>query len=111
CCCFFFQAEDGIRAGHVTGVQTCALPIWQAGEYVDSCAVRLVGGLAHGRLEAVTEVEDDVGALDAADRTRRQFEIVRLGAGRGEIGRASCRERVESAVWGGRWGGRINAVL
>src|SRR6266508_3309107 len=34
---FFFQAEDGIRDGHVTGVQTCALPIsptsttsWQA---------------------------------------------------------------------------------
>src|SRR5271166_819661 len=25
---FFFQAEDGIRDGHVTGVQTCALPIW-----------------------------------------------------------------------------------
>src|SRR5690348_18339944 len=24
---FFFQAEDGIRAGRVTGVQTCALPI------------------------------------------------------------------------------------
>src|SRR5689334_22929350 len=23
----FFQAEDGIRAGTVTGVQTCALPI------------------------------------------------------------------------------------
>src|SRR5579884_3138685 len=32
---FFFQAEDGIRDGHVTGVQTCALPIslaqWEAG--------------------------------------------------------------------------------
>src|SRR6266487_5995094 len=27
CCCFFFQAEDGIRDGRVTGVQTCALPI------------------------------------------------------------------------------------
>src|SRR5690625_7055677 len=26
--CFFFQAEDGIRDGHVTGVQTCALPIY-----------------------------------------------------------------------------------
>src|SRR5690606_39492892 len=26
--CFFFQAEDGIRDFHVTGVQTCALPIW-----------------------------------------------------------------------------------
>src|SRR6266487_5964842 len=28
---FFFQAEDGIRDGRVTGVQTCALPI-SAGE-------------------------------------------------------------------------------
>src|SRR5439155_16334074 len=27
CLFFFFQAEDGIRDGHVTGVQTCALPI------------------------------------------------------------------------------------
>src|SRR5690606_40116371 len=26
--CFFYQAEDGIRDFHVTGVQTCALPIW-----------------------------------------------------------------------------------
>src|SRR5260221_1829655 len=25
---FFFQAEDGIRDHCVTGVQTCALPIW-----------------------------------------------------------------------------------
>src|SRR3712207_8535051 len=32
-CCvfiFFFQAEDGIRDIGVTGVQTCALPIWTA---------------------------------------------------------------------------------
>src|SRR5256885_5868308 len=27
---FFFQAEDGIRDYKVTGVQTCALPIWLA---------------------------------------------------------------------------------
>src|SRR6266576_7076503 len=27
-CFFFFQAEDGIRALYVTGVQTCALPIY-----------------------------------------------------------------------------------
>src|SRR5690606_40856785 len=27
CVFFFFQAEDGIRDFHVTGVQTCALPI------------------------------------------------------------------------------------
>src|SRR5256885_10946440 len=27
--CFFFQAEDGIRDYKVTGVQTCALPIYK----------------------------------------------------------------------------------
>src|SRR5690348_16046537 len=38
----FYQAEDGIRGGRVTGVQTCALPIsWQ----------RRRG--PHGRLAAV----------------------------------------------------------
>src|SRR5690625_6217979 len=30
---FFFQAEDGIRYGHVTGVQTCALPILSTFSY------------------------------------------------------------------------------
>src|SRR5690606_40101551 len=29
---FFFQAEDGIRVFHVTGVQTCALPIFHASD-------------------------------------------------------------------------------
>src|ERR1039457_7715409 len=29
CFFFFFQAEDGIRDYKVTGVQTCALPIWE----------------------------------------------------------------------------------
>src|SRR5260370_24570400 len=28
---FFFQAEDGIRDSSVTGVQTCALPIYPQG--------------------------------------------------------------------------------
>src|SRR5690606_964509 len=35
---FFFQAEDGIRDFHVTGVQTCALPI-----YIDTQLSRLGG--------------------------------------------------------------------
>src|SRR5690606_40308774 len=30
---FFFQAEDGIRDFHVTGVQTCALPIYFLGHF------------------------------------------------------------------------------
>src|SRR6266508_5266049 len=33
---FFFQAEDGIRDGHVTGVQTCALPISGGDACLDS---------------------------------------------------------------------------
>src|SRR2546426_6867227 len=33
---FFFQAEDGIRDYKVTGVQTCALPIWAASEKAKS---------------------------------------------------------------------------
>src|SRR3989339_1395992 len=31
---FFFQAEDGIRDWSVTGVQTCALPIWFGEKWV-----------------------------------------------------------------------------
>src|SRR5690606_41058669 len=32
---FFFQAEDGIRDFHVTGVQTCALPISDGSPLID----------------------------------------------------------------------------
>src|SRR5690606_40804271 len=62
----FFQAEDGIRDFHVTGVQTCALPIYtrellediweaidQGGEYEDTDAVDYLGELP---LEVVWEV-------------------------------------------------------
>src|SRR5690606_40743436 len=42
--CFFFQAEDGIRDFHVTGVQTCALPIFLLGVQDD------VRGLVQGGL-------------------------------------------------------------
>src|SRR5207253_6607330 len=44
---FFFQAEDGIRDGHVTGVQTCALPICygsrHSGLRTEPNAARLLG--------------------------------------------------------------------
>src|SRR5690606_40921198 len=35
---FFFQAEDGIRDFHVTGVQTCALPISGAASALELAA-------------------------------------------------------------------------
>src|SRR2546426_9267622 len=34
---FFFQAEDGIRDYKVTGVQTCALPIWPRWSGLPAC--------------------------------------------------------------------------
>src|SRR2546427_6848035 len=47
---FFFQAEDGIRDLTVTGVQTCALPIWFRKEIksvadLKGLKMRLGGGL------------------------------------------------------------------
>src|SRR5690348_18131869 len=53
---FFFQAEDGIRYGRVTGVQTCALPI-------SGCTVHFVDEeLDHGPIivqKAVTVLDSD----------------------------------------------------
>src|SRR5690606_39581107 len=43
---FFFQAEDGIRAFHVTGVQTCALPISFVIAAIGTVSVALFGGRA-----------------------------------------------------------------
>src|SRR5690606_40828730 len=42
---FFFQAEDGIRVFHVTGVQTCALPI---STRTDTMTVRTKGMASSG---------------------------------------------------------------
>src|SRR5688500_20129342 len=42
-CCFFFQAEDGIRDYKVTGVQTCALPICTWWSLIFSAPTRMYG--------------------------------------------------------------------
>src|SRR5439155_14631540 len=67
---FFFQAEDGIRDGHVTGVQTCALPIWAAGY------VRVPDGDlgAHGpaRVERVAVRGAVVGGVGRIPREARE---------------------------------------
>src|SRR5207244_9788789 len=76
---FFFQAEDGIRDDLVTGVQTCALPI-------------LLGKTLEprpGSLE-IARVAADHGCQRALLRADRPAADRRV-----QIGRASCRERVE----------------
>src|SRR5690606_40588858 len=45
---FFFQAEDGIRDFHVTGVQTCALPICLRGARQDLAGGRRADPPRHG---------------------------------------------------------------
>src|SRR5690625_6257927 len=81
---FFFQAEDGIRDGHVTGVQTCALPIYLGtgtkygysglvtGEHLNAAA--LLGGRPVGALR-----------MSNADRSeeRRVGKECRAGGGQG----------------------------
>src|SRR3712207_8412994 len=55
---FFFQAEDGIRDIGVTGVQTCALPIFAQEQLGDVVYVELpkVGEAVHqGRVMGVIE--------------------------------------------------------
>src|SRR5690625_7611178 len=80
-CFFFFQAEDGIRDGHVTGVQTCALPI--SAVLADRQGDRQVP-------VAVAQVIEDPQSLAG--------EVAEVGVVALEIGRASCREREEMWV-------------
>src|SRR5256884_9232732 len=71
---FFFQAEDGIRDVAVTGVQTCALPIWPGPG----------GAAADGRPAArvpLRQLMDD-RLLDALlDRSRDEAGGLRLTGG------------------------------
>src|SRR5688500_20257498 len=46
CFFFFFQAEDGIRDYKVTGVQTCALPIFRIGWLFGGVAILTFGCIA-----------------------------------------------------------------
>src|SRR3712207_7997095 len=56
---FFFQAEDGIRDIGVTGVQTCALPIWLIQQLFRGAE----RGRAFGMFGAVVGVSTAVGPV------------------------------------------------
>src|SRR5207244_8968791 len=97
---FFFQAEDGIRDDLVTGVQTCALPIYGSGKVV--CSTGLCGPEpgGHRRCGAALGIYSSsaVGSLGMMlimpPDTQNSSSSTGLMR---EIGRASCRERVEIA--------------
>src|SRR5207253_6981939 len=79
---FFFQAEDGIRDGHVTGVQTCALPIYF--DYARRVEIRREDELG----ELARAFNQMASTVHASQQSLEQIEI----------GRASCRERVSIRV-------------
>src|SRR2546430_6937530 len=90
-CCgffFFFQAEDGIRDLTVTGVQTCALPIF-------SPRVTFEHGiwLTPGDIELIAEHGVSL-AHNPVSNMKLGSGICPVPALLREIGRASCRERV-----------------
>src|SRR5206468_7994412 len=104
------QAEDGIRDLIVTGVQTCALPIWESvresrgdpvrpgpADQQDVVRFQVVVGDVGIRLDG--DVVVPPSACDAVLKDRRGL-LLRAR----KIGRASCRDRGE--VWGGVWVGR-----
>src|SRR2546422_2643247 len=92
----FLQAEDGIRDVAVTGVQTCALPIWTG------CAANGVGEapLFRGSAVATEGVMRDMEGIDGrylvgcGEGPTVNGHHWGMGPRGGEIGRASCRERV-----------------
>src|SRR5207237_4579072 len=93
--CVFLQAEDGIRDSSVTGVQTCALPIYERGPVSRRLPahpqdVRTPPGPRGGRT-----------SCGCAGRRRETGprSCARAARTAGEIGRASCRESGEG---GGR---------
>src|SRR5690625_6859778 len=84
-CIFFFQAEDGIRDGHVTRVQTCALPIFE-----EPFEGLLRAFRQEVRLGRVALWRSSTPNTDKASRST----MSRSSAARSwQIGRASCRER------------------
>src|SRR6267143_1685066 len=77
---FFFQAEDGIRAGTVTGVQTCALPILPAREQLADLLAELgqpAAALAEYEASlrsAPARLNSYDGAAKAAERAGKKQE-------------------------------------
>src|SRR2546430_4065192 len=84
---FFFQAEDGIRDLTVTGVQTCALPIYRL-QVVEGVSSIYIGGQKRFAmrlwLDSKRMAAHQITVLDVQDALRQQNV---------EIGRASCRGR------------------
>src|SRR6266511_5203100 len=84
---FFFQAEDGIRDFHVTGVQTCALPIsieavsLSVAKATVAAEVKEASGNGRAAVDAIAVAPEHVAA-DASSANSEQARVrpARTGA-------------------------------
>src|SRR5438046_4708490 len=91
---FFFQAEDGIRDWSVTGVQTCALPIYI---WVPlALDPQKLQRAAYERHAVVSEGPAPAGPKYRLGRA--PGNLPPCSRTENQIGRASCRERVMRAM-------------
>src|SRR5690606_40970651 len=78
--CFFFQAADGIRGFHVTGVQTCALPIYAIPAVVEHGVRDNSGYRVPDDARTLAEIAKDAGlATGARSEERRGGKEWRTG--------------------------------
>src|SRR5207302_6739783 len=93
----FFQAEDGIRDFHVTGVQTCALPILKpintSNDFYKGLQSPLLPYLSGGDYSKnITPVDREL--ITQASTPSQDIQKSVAGIQKpNKIGRASCRER------------------
>src|SRR3712207_7790629 len=91
---FFFQAEDGIRDIGVTGVQTCALPIYDAlGD----------GGAAADRERAGGRLGAAPGGGGGADRRAADLDAADAGVRAGDVHGLRSEERRVGKECRSRW--------
>src|SRR5690606_40050638 len=100
--------EDGIRDFHVTGIQTCALPIYRERQRVERTkaverytdAVEIKNGRCCSRIHAPSYSAACVSGATGGDASRRLAITCRNVPRMPQIGRASRRERVRSYMRG-----------
>src|SRR5256885_9168417 len=110
---FFFQAEDGIRDYKVTGVQTCALPIWvhlRRGRLGDGADRRQVGPQLDERRDEHVELGPHrfggVGRdLDTLwrDAEQQAAEVAAASELLAQQGAGGGARRVQAGGGRGRW--------
>src|SRR5690348_17836849 len=96
CSVFFFQAEDGIRDGRVTGVQTCALPIFELEMVVGELLID-----RYGEFQVEKELPDYHFELN---QTARKFDYCSRAFGPvKELSAARSEERRVGKECSSRW--------